>query len=600
MNMPVAVLQWIVALFSIATMFALGLEMTLTQLGESFRQWLAVAIIILVNNLLIPLLAVILLLAPGLLPEAIAGTVTDLLDFTASQRSGFLLVALAAGGVLGPPLVALAQANVAQAKGTTTILVLASVMLMPIEIGLLRSLAPFVLALPEGGSIFKTLLLYQLLPFAAGMALKVWYAKLADLLRPLIVQLASLTFLLLLALLPVIGYTTSAEAHLVSEPLFELTLDGVTADAINKLDQGQVPRQVATAFKRNDAALSATAWVNTKEKGTSWEIVDDAGRYTLDPISGAAKYQVSALYPALLALDPRMSTDLESGQITTLVADQFQQGGLPLSTDAQVDRLQPGVTWAIVDGDKHYFVTQQDQDLLVYAVEDYLLSISREPFGAELDDVQISPELRAALQARDVTLSPDARVAVVQPGQRWTLIDGEQRYSVAGEQQTLTVMVEPVVPQSILGLIWQWVQAQPTVVTVVGFVQQLGITVPPLIVYGVVATLLLTIGHYTGLLVNNAIDPPSNGVVRTQTLSCAVRNVSAALLVAVYHLPAAEASGAGLNAIGVILLFYTISLAGAAIRATQWAQAPETAPAAPASQSKAAVITPGRGVTSAP
>lgn len=590
MNMPVAVLQWIVAMFSIATMFALGLEMTLAQLTEPFRQWLAVAIIILVNNLLIPLLAVILLLAPGLLPEAIAGTVTDLLGFTASQRTGFLLVALAAGGVLGPPLVALAQANVAQAKGTTTILVLASVMLMPIEIGLLRSLAQFVPAPLEGGSIFKTLLLYQLLPLAAGMTIKVWYAKLAELLRPLIVQLASLTFLLLLALLPSIGYTTAAEATLVRKPLFDLTLDGVAADGISKLDQGQVPRQVATAFKRNDAALSATAWVNIKETGTSWEIVDGEGRYALDPISGAAKYQVSALYPSLLALELGMSADLESGQITTLVADQFQQGGLPLSADAQVDRIQPGVTWAIVDGDRHYFVTRQDEALLVYAVEDYLVSISREPFGAELDDAQISPELRAALQAREVTLSPDARVAVVQPGQRWTLIDGAQRYSVAGEQKTLTVAVEPVAPQTLPGLVWQWVQAQPTVATVVGFVQQLGIAVPPLIVYGVVATLLLTIGHYTGLLVNNAIDPPSTGVVRTQTLSCAVRNVSAALLVAVYHLPAATDHGAGLNAIGVILLFYTISLAVAAIRATQWAHAPETAPVAPAGEQKAVTL----------
>src|SRR5262245_6272774 len=94
---------------------------------------------------------------------------------------GFLVLAVCPGAPYGPPFAAIAKGNVAVGVGLMVILAGSSAILAPI---LLLSLLP-VMAGDEplevdAGRIVVTLLVTQLVPLCAGVAVRQWWPKLAE------------------------------------------------------------------------------------------------------------------------------------------------------------------------------------------------------------------------------------------------------------------------------------------------------------------------------------------------------------------------------------------------------------------------------------
>ena len=197
-------IKFAIPLFCIATMFAIGLNSTFEDAFVApLRNLLALAIVVLVNNVFIPIVGIITLILVGLLQlERVLSIVMTLGEPLESEplEFGFLLLMLASGTLLGPTLATISGAKNAFAKGITVILIVVSAILLPLLLQLFASFELVTLPITSG-KIFVTLLVYQLIPLLLGMIIKVQYEAIGERLRPLIMQLTGLAFLLLLALL---------------------------------------------------------------------------------------------------------------------------------------------------------------------------------------------------------------------------------------------------------------------------------------------------------------------------------------------------------------------------------------------------------------
>jgi predicted Na+-dependent transporter len=67
MTNPLEITRLSIQLFCVSTLFAMGLGITLDDVKAPFRNLLALTIIIAVNNLLVPLLGLLIVAAPTLL-----------------------------------------------------------------------------------------------------------------------------------------------------------------------------------------------------------------------------------------------------------------------------------------------------------------------------------------------------------------------------------------------------------------------------------------------------------------------------------------------------------------------------------------------------
>lgn len=211
-----------IPIFCIATMFAMGLDITVEDAVAPLRNLLALAVIVLVNNVFVPLVALVVIALPTLLAGGpFSGFAQLIAPLEGGQTIGFLLLVLASGSILGPTFAKISGATDAFAKGMMIALVVASALLLPIELKLLNSFEIGVATGFESGTIFTLLLLFQLLPLALGIVINVRYAAVAVRLRPLIVQLTGLSFLILLALFLMSSNATQqvTQPQQVAQPL---------------------------------------------------------------------------------------------------------------------------------------------------------------------------------------------------------------------------------------------------------------------------------------------------------------------------------------------------------------------------------------------
>lgn len=151
----------------VSLMFAIGLKLQRTQLTELITRRAMLAWSVLVNILLIPALA-----------WAAAGA----LGLPAPVRIGVMLCAAAPGGPTSALYSTTARADLAQAAGMTILLPAIGVLSTPLILS-------FAVDLPAGARVpvapmIATLITFQIIPLAAGMAIRRRQPKLADKLAP--------------------------------------------------------------------------------------------------------------------------------------------------------------------------------------------------------------------------------------------------------------------------------------------------------------------------------------------------------------------------------------------------------------------------------
>src|SRR4051812_43359675 len=161
----------LVAIALIERMVATGLGIRLADITSAARDWRLLARAGLVNYMVVPFAAVLLLLLLRVEPTAAAG---------------FLILAVCPGAPYAPPLTALAGGNVAISAGLMMVLAGSSVIVAPL---LLAVLLPFTTGSGElrvdALRMLGTILVTQLLPLSSGLAVNYWRPDLAArLLKP--------------------------------------------------------------------------------------------------------------------------------------------------------------------------------------------------------------------------------------------------------------------------------------------------------------------------------------------------------------------------------------------------------------------------------
>jgi BASS family bile acid:Na+ symporter len=184
----------VVALATI--MFAMGLEVTVATLVGSLRPSHRVALGVIANFVLVPVVAIGLLRLFGPSPEV---------------AIGFLILAVCPGAPVGPPAVSIARGNLPWAVGLMVILGGLSAVVSPFLLGaLLPQFATKSAVELDFIAILRTLLLAQLLPLAVGLVIRQFAPALTARISRPAGLLANVLLLVLIALILVTNFDTLA------------------------------------------------------------------------------------------------------------------------------------------------------------------------------------------------------------------------------------------------------------------------------------------------------------------------------------------------------------------------------------------------------
>jgi BASS family bile acid:Na+ symporter len=154
----------LIALFLVAAMFSLGLDLTLREIIGSLRDRRLVTKSLLINLALVPLLAI---------------AITSLIPMHEGLRIGIVVYAIAAGTEGGPKFVQMIKGNTAFAFGLLVLLLTFTVTLVPLILPLVIPHAEI-----HTGALVLKLLLVVALPIGLGLLLNGLYPAHAARLSP--------------------------------------------------------------------------------------------------------------------------------------------------------------------------------------------------------------------------------------------------------------------------------------------------------------------------------------------------------------------------------------------------------------------------------
>ncbi len=526
-----AAIHLIIPIFSIATMFAMGLETTFTDTLAPLRNMLAVGIIILVNNILIPLLGFVIIVMPTMLTGTMfEGVMSQFVPLIGGQGLGFLLLMLASGSLLAPALARIGGGSVPFAKGVMVVLAVATALLAPFELAIVcgfRSVcdsggAAFGV---QPGAVFTTLLTYQLLPLAVGIVIKVWYDALAVQIRPLFVQLTGLAFLVLLAVLVL-------SAQQLQLPLIKLPTSGLLAPVKLEVGKEAIP---------TDNSVNPSSEFLARFKESVGNLPEN---------------------PSIITLGPGKGWALVNGGTTYRLVSTGDIEKQPRKLSAQ--RLQP-------PGNLIYLLTVSSDK-----PEDEA-NVAFDTRVAELNTGQISQKLIEAFEGQlgMKLIVPFNQVIPLAAPQTWALVDASEMYRLTLDGDKVAVSQDTPQPIGVVADFMTALAAIPVIGPVISFLTSLVTILLPYLLFAAVAALVMLLGRYGGLAVRSSVGVTGDSIPRAMAVSTVVRNVSVALLLADQSIP----TGVRLEAIATIVVFYLVCLVVAGHQAVQWGKEPVAQPA---------------------
>ena len=167
--------------FVVTSMFSFGLRLTLSEIIEPLRDIRLLLMTLAANFVIVPLVAVLL---------------ANLVGLEEDLRVGLILISIVAGAPLVPKLAQIAKANIPFAVASTALLVLATVIYLPLV---------FPLVLPgvqlDTLSIVRPLTIQIVLPLVLGLIVDYISKDEADVLLPVLGQIANVSLTLMLVLM---------------------------------------------------------------------------------------------------------------------------------------------------------------------------------------------------------------------------------------------------------------------------------------------------------------------------------------------------------------------------------------------------------------
>lgn len=172
-------------IFVLSTMLAMGLDLSIDQLLEAVGKRRLMTKSLLVNLVVVPLIAYLLVCA---------------IPVGSDYAAGIVLIAVAPGAPFGPKLAEISNSDLAFASGLMAVLGIISVATIPVTLALL--LPGNVVVDPL--SIGQMILGIQLVPLLVGLGITSLYPQISNHLYPPIQRLSDYSFILLIVLLLIV------------------------------------------------------------------------------------------------------------------------------------------------------------------------------------------------------------------------------------------------------------------------------------------------------------------------------------------------------------------------------------------------------------
>ena len=183
-----ALAQLAVLVFVIASMFSLGLSLTMKQIIDPLRNARMVILALVANFILVPILAY------GL---ALVFNLDD------SLRTGLILLSTAAGAPFLPKLVDVAKGNIAFSVGLMVLLMVVTIIYLPLVLPLLLGDVEV-----NPWDIAQSLIIMMLIPLAVGLFIKARYEEAADKIQPTFGMASNIALLVLVVLGLVLNFSS--------------------------------------------------------------------------------------------------------------------------------------------------------------------------------------------------------------------------------------------------------------------------------------------------------------------------------------------------------------------------------------------------------
>ena len=521
-------IRFTIQLFCIATMFAMGLGVSLADIRAPFRNLLALALIVAVNNILVPLLGFFIVVMPSLLQGGFFGDLAkEIVPLSQGQQVGFLLLLLASGSLLGPLLARVSGATADFARGIMVVLVGATALIMPFQLELIAQQPTIFKNLSisvESGEVFMTLLIYQLLPLAVGLLINMQSALLARLLRPLLLQLTGISFLVLLAMIAISGEAAISLPGKAPGVRTEVNTTAVVTPT-NDLASVDILTEVKAMPNVDEFPENASAQGLADD---AWVVFNAHSTYFVEHISPTLNVSRTNSITVSFGISGTENeignrvNELDERQISSALLDDFKSiADIELSSDL-VAVIEEDFEWALVNAEDTYFVViEEDVD----------------PGGSLLIVYQELPE-----------------------------------------------------PQGIISEFLSLLEGLPVIGPIVDFLTKLVVILLPYALLIAVGALLLASGRLTGVAVRNIVKAEGPDIPATLATSTAVRNVSMALIIIANHflneLDHNGLAAIGTTALAMVMVFYVINLIVAARQAAKWGSGEEAVEAAEAESGK--------------
>jgi BASS family bile acid:Na+ symporter len=176
----------VMLIFVLSSMLSMGLGLTVTQIIAPLRSFRLVALSLLANFVLMPL---------------VAFALAKVLALDEPLGVGLLVLGTAAGAPFLPKLAQLAKGNLAFSVGLMVLLMVVTVGYLPLVLPLLL---PGVSV--NSAKIARSLFLLMLLPLAGALAVKAKFPPAAAWAKPLLDRVSNLSLILVIALLTVVNF----------------------------------------------------------------------------------------------------------------------------------------------------------------------------------------------------------------------------------------------------------------------------------------------------------------------------------------------------------------------------------------------------------
>jgi hypothetical protein len=193
----------------------------------------------------------------------------------------------------------------------------------------------------------------------------------------------------------------------------------------DNLNEGTVPTSLKQQFTNNGHALSDTGpyQVLTTQSDNIWLLMDQGSGLAYDIRKNLT---VNLIGSELFKLPPSLSADLDAGNVSVALLQQFADFGVTLSPVAQleIDSGTFGSEWLLVDnGTNTSYDITVESNVYVYQGPTMLFSLSLGVTTEILDGAPPSPDLVAQFTGNGVNLSSSLQTKVVTDGTAWQLVD---------------------------------------------------------------------------------------------------------------------------------------------------------------------------------